>query len=108
MSHTDLRDWLKAVESRGELKHVTGADWELEMSSIVELVYREGKDPKPAILFDEVPGYPKGYRTLFGMLGSTWRIARTLGLPEDRIDHISVAESWYQKPRNSTPFHLSW
>lgn len=103
MSHTDLRDWLKAVESRGELKHVTGADWELEMSSIVELVYREGKDPKPAILFDEVPGYPKGYRTLFGMLGSTWRIARTLGLPEDRIDHISVAESWYKKTKELHP-----
>ena len=71
MGHTDLRDWLKTVESRGQLKQVSGAGWDLEMSGIVELIYREGKDPKPAILFDEIPGYPKGFRTLFGMLGST-------------------------------------
>jgi len=103
MSYTDLRDWLKAVESRGELKHVTGADWDLEMSSIVELVYREGNDPKPAILFDEIPGYPKGYRTLFGMLGSTWRIARALGLSEDRVDHISVVENWYKRTKELRP-----
>ena len=48
MSHTDLRDWLEAVESRGELEQVSGANWDLEISSIAELVYREGKDPNPS------------------------------------------------------------
>ena len=62
MSHTDLRDWLKEVEDNGQLKCIDGAGWDLEMGSIVELIYREGKDPKPTILFDEIPGYPKGYR----------------------------------------------
>ena len=100
MSRTDLRDFIKAVESKGELKYVTGANWDVEMSSIVELIYREGKHPKPAIMFDEIPGYPKGYRTLFGMLGSTWRIARTLGLPEDKVDPMSVAENWYKKSKD--------
>lgn len=100
MSHTDLRDWLKAIETQGQLKQVTGAGWELEMGAIVELIYREGKDPKPAVMFDEIPGYPKGYRTLFGMLGSTWRIARTLGLPEDKIDPMSVTDSWYKKSKD--------
>ena len=67
------------------------------MSSIVELIYREGKHPKPVVLFDEIPGYQKGYRTLFGFLGSTWQIAKTLGLPEDQTDPVMVAENWYQK-----------
>ena len=99
MSHTDLRDWLESVKSHGELEQVKGATWDLEMSSIVELVYREGKDPKPALLFDEVPGYPKGYRTLFGMLSSTWRIAKTLGLPEKRVDPLGLADNWYKKSK---------
>ena len=57
MSHIDLRHWLEAVESRGELEYITGVDWKLDMSSIVEVIYREGREPKPAILFDEVTGY---------------------------------------------------
>jgi hypothetical protein len=36
---------------------------------MVELIYREGKDPKPALIFDEIPGNPKGFRTIFGMQG---------------------------------------
>jgi UbiD family decarboxylase len=103
MSHTDLRDWLKEVEDNGQLKCIDGAGWDLEMGSIVELIYREGKDPKPTILFDEIPSYPKGYRTLFGMLGSTWRIVRTLGLPEDRIDCLGITDNWYKKARNLRP-----
>ena len=97
MGHTDLRDWLKVVESHGELKHITGAEWDLEMSGIVEMVYREGKDPKPLLIFDDIPGYPKGYRTLFGLLSSPWRIARTLGLPEDELDHNSLLRNWREK-----------
>lgn len=103
MAHKDLRDWLEDVEKYGQLMRVNGARWDLEMSSIVELIYREGKDPKPAILFDEIPEYPKGYRTLFGMLGSTLRIAKTLGLPEERIDRLGVAESWYKKSKDLKP-----
>ncbi len=103
MSHVDLRDWLQQIEKHGQLKKINGANWDLEMGSIVELVYREGKDPKPALLFDEIPGYPKGFRTLFGMLGSTWRIAKTLGLPEDRIDRLGITDNWYKKARELRP-----
>lgn len=103
MSYIDLRDWLEAVDRQGELKRINGASWDLEMSTITELVYREGKDPKPALLFDEIPGYPKGFRTLFGMLGSTWRIAKTLGLPEDQTNHSSVLQNWNQKVKSIQP-----
>jgi 4-hydroxy-3-polyprenylbenzoate decarboxylase len=103
MGHSDLRDWLTVVENHGQLKRINGAGWDLEMGSIVELIFREGKDPKPTLLFDEIPGYPKGFRTLFGMLGSTWRIAKTLGLPEDRIDFLGIADSWYRKAKEIRP-----
>ena len=43
MAYKDIRDWLAAVERDGELKRISGAHWDLEMSSIAEIVYREGK-----------------------------------------------------------------
>jgi 4-hydroxy-3-polyprenylbenzoate decarboxylase len=100
LSHRDLRDFLSQVEAQGELKRVKGANWDVEMSSIVELIYREGKGDRPAILFDEIPGYPQGYQALFGTIGSTWRIAKTLGLDETRTDPMSLAENWYNKSKN--------
>ena len=85
LTHHDLRSWLDDVEKRGELKTIKGAHWDLEMSAIIEIMAGKEIEPKPAVIFDDIPGYPKGFRTLFGMLGSTWRIAKTLGLPEDQV-----------------------
>lgn len=75
----DLRQYLAAVEDHGELKTLRGANWDLEMGAIVELIYRGAKDPKPVVVFDDIPGFPPGFRTAFGMLASTWRLAKTLG-----------------------------
>lgn len=101
LSYQDLRDFLAIIEGKGELKKINEANWDVEMSSISELFYREGQDPRPALLFDNIPGYPEGYRTLFGMLGSTWRIARALGLPEDATGPMHVHENWYQKSKKT-------
>jgi UbiD family decarboxylase len=101
MSYKSLREFLELAERRGELKRMNGAHWDLEMSGIAELVHGEGKgkEPRPAILFDEIPDYPKGYRTLFGQLDSTWRIAKVLGLPEDQTDRMSLVRNWRKKQK---------
>lgn len=100
MPYKDLREWLELVEKRGEVKHISGASWDLEMSGISELIHGpESKGPKPALLFDDIPGYPKGYRTLFGHMSSAWRIALTLGLPQDQIDGLSLARNWRDKAK---------
>ena len=80
MTHHDLRNWLESVEKQEEVRHISGANWDIEMSSIAEIVYREGKNPKPVLIYDDIPGYPSGYRTLLGLLASTWRICKALGL----------------------------
>ena len=58
----DLRAWLHDVEALGELKDVRGADWDLELGAISELNVK--KERPPALLFDEIPGYPMGFRIL--------------------------------------------
>ena len=97
MAYKGLRDWLEAIEKQGELKRISGADWKLEMASIAEIVYKEGKGPNPVLLFDDIPGYPKGFQALFGQLSSPWSITTSLGLPADQLDRNDILRNWRQK-----------
>ncbi|HEX9878980.1 MAG TPA: UbiD family decarboxylase, partial [Candidatus Binatia bacterium] len=82
-AYQDLRDWLDIVESMGELKKIDNADWNLEMGTLAELVARESKGVVPAVLFDNIKDYPKGFRALFAQNASFKRMALNLGLPLD-------------------------
>src|SRR5215212_8077464 len=64
VQYRDLREWLALVEGFGELTHVKGADWNLELGTISELNYR--RKPVPALLFDEIKGCRPGFRVLTG------------------------------------------
>ena len=77
---TDLRDFLAAVEEGGELKRVSGAHWDKEIGAVTEVLYREKVDRSPLLMFDDIPGYPKGFRCIYGMLGSPLRLALGLGI----------------------------
>ena len=63
--HDDLREFIARAERAGEIVRITGADWKLEMGTLAEIVNHARPEP-PAILFEEVPGYPKGMRLLSG------------------------------------------
>ncbi len=80
--YQDLREWIQQADALGEIKHVQGAHWNLEMGGITEIVCRAKEQP-PAILFDHIPDYPTGHRALFGQLGTLKRLALSLGLPLD-------------------------
>ena len=43
-TYEDLRDWLEIVDGMGELKKIDGADWNLEMGTLAELVARQLSD----------------------------------------------------------------
>ncbi|MBI3001453.1 MAG: UbiD family decarboxylase, partial [Deltaproteobacteria bacterium] len=80
MERNDLRGFIEAFEQMGELRHVEGADRDLEVGAITEMMAeRRG----PALLFDKIKGFPAGYRILSNPLSSTKRLALVLGLPQD-------------------------
>jgi len=79
--HADLRELVARIERAGELARVSGADWNLEMGTLAEIVYRERAANPPALLFERIPGYPPGFRTLSGTTNSSRRLALTLGFP---------------------------
>lgn len=58
----DLRALLKQGRTLGELSEVCGADWNFELGAISGLKVK--RDGAPALLFDEMAGYPKGYRVV--------------------------------------------
>ena len=80
-SYRGLRGWIDTVDRLGELKRVSGAHWDVEMGAVTHMLTEKSGGTAPAILFDDVPGYAKGFRTLYGQLSSIKRIALTLGLP---------------------------
>lgn len=80
--HVDLRDWLQRTEDLGEIKKIDGADWNLEIGAVAEMIYHQSPENPPCLLFDNIPGYPQGFRILSGMTNSPKRLAMTLGFPE--------------------------
>ncbi len=94
----DLRGWLAEVERIGELARIgEQTDWDEEISGITYVAGK--KKGSPALLFENIKGYPKGYRVLSNILGSSLnRIALSLGLPLDlsTVDMIKRAKDLYK------------
>src|SRR5215467_2143129 len=77
MANKDVRDWIDGIKAAGELKIITGAEPKEEIGGIVD-IYMRGMG-NPAVMFDEIPGFPRGYRVIANILTSiprvTWRSA---------------------------------
>src|SRR5437588_2263161 len=91
----DLRSWLDEIRELGELKEVRGADWNLELGAISELNVK--KDSPPALLFDEIAGYPKGFRVLTCSTSSPARLSSILRFGLQRT-HRGLVEALRGKP----------
>lgn len=76
----DLREWLKLVEDKKMLLRITEeVDLNEEMSGITYLAAKN--ESSPALLFENVKGYPDK-KVLFNIIGPSMdRYALTLGLP---------------------------
>src|SRR5262245_15019832 len=84
----DLRTWLAEIDSIGQLKRVSGASPELEIGIINEI---NGQRRGPALLFDDIPGYRKGFRMLTSSITNAKRLSVTLGLRDVANDQELVA-----------------
>src|SRR3954463_5157989 len=103
MQYRGLRGWLEQVDKMGELRKVDGAHWDVEMGAITHMLTEKSGGTAPAILFDEVPGYPKGYRTLYGHFSSLKRIALTLGLPLKFDRKVDVVKRYHERMQDLKP-----
>ena len=81
MRFQDLRAYLAEAERRDLLRVVTGADWNLEIGALATMLQGTAEDP--ILLFDDVPGYPSGFRVLANHLDTVAKQAMVLGVEAD-------------------------
>src|SRR5207247_9154493 len=75
--YQELRGWIDAARGLGEVRDVRGATWQEDIGRITEMLHHT--DDSPAVLFDEIPGYPPGYRILANANATRRRLEMTLG-----------------------------
>ena len=101
MANKDLRDWIEGIRAAGELKVIKGAEPKEEIGGIVDIYQR--KMGNPALMFEEVPGYPKNFRVIANILTSVPRINVALGLPP-AASEMELVHWWRDYMRKAPSF----
>jgi len=91
----DLRQWIDEMRTLGEIRDVLGADSHLEIGAISQLIVK--RDKPPALLFDEIVGYPKGHRVLTCSTSSPTRLSAILRLGFES-SHLGLVGRMRGKP----------
>ena len=78
IGYDDLREWLAMAERLGEVRTVKGANCEEDIGLAAEAVLRA--EHGPCVVFEDIPGCPKGFRLLLNVFAGTRR-NMTLGFP---------------------------
>ncbi|MFD4531743.1 UbiD family decarboxylase [Kitasatospora sp. NPDC058397] len=98
----DLRhyiDHLTEALGKDEVLQIDGADRDLDIGGITELLAeREG----PALMFDNIPGFPTGYRVFTNFMGTPARTAVALGLPHDTAE-LDIVRAWKDLSKRIEP-----
>lgn len=98
-SGNDLRMFLDELAEMGELRTFEGADWDLEIGALTEI----GADQNgPALLFDAIKDYPKGFRVVSNISAALKRTALSLGLPID-LSGTELIDAWRKRMRQFEP-----
>jgi len=101
MANKDLRSFVDAAREAGELKRIKGAEPKEEIGGIVDIYQR--RMGNPAVMFEEVPGFPKGSRVLANILTSVPRINIALGLPPEGTE-MELVQWWRNYMRTAPTF----
>src|SRR5512132_286741 len=100
IGYKDLREYLTAVDRLGELRRVNGADWDLELGAITEVAAR-ANNPK-VVLFDNIKGYPKGFRVVTNPVCSSATTALAFGL-DPKLTGLDIIRQWKERLGKQTP-----
>lgn len=85
----DLRQYIMDLEDLTLLRTVHGANWDLEIGAVTDL---NAKRKKYSLLFDDIQGYPHGFRVLTGSLLDATRVALSLNI-QDVHDNVSLVRA---------------
>src|SRR5262249_59923504 len=78
VSYRDLREFITEVEALGALRRIDGADPRFEIGGITEVA--PGLPDCPALLFDSIQGFARGFRVVTNATTSATRAALALNI----------------------------
>jgi 3-polyprenyl-4-hydroxybenzoate decarboxylase len=97
----DLRTWLDEVNKIGQLMAVENVHWDLELSTLTEIINERSKT-RPAIIFDRIKDYPRGYRVAANLVSSVDRLAMTLGM-KPGLGDMGFVQAWREQVKKIAP-----
>jgi len=100
MPYESLGEFIKAADAVGEVRYVDGADLDLDVGCLTELVAERNG---PMLVFDKFSGYPSGYRIASNAVrSSARRFALAMELSLD-VHSLELLRLWREKRKTFTP-----
>jgi UbiD family decarboxylase len=92
--YKDLREFIALVDKLNALRPVAGADPMFEIGGITEVA--AGMPDGPALLFDDIKGFPRGFRVFTNAVTNPQRAALALGL-DPALRPLDALKAWMEK-----------
>ena len=98
--YKDLREFIGLVDKLKALRRVDGADPLYEIGGITEVA--AGLPDGPAVLFDNIKGFPRGFRVFANATTHPRRAALALGL-DPALRPLDALKAWMEKRKTLQP-----
>jgi UbiD family decarboxylase len=98
--YKDLREFIGRVEELGALRRIEGADPRFEIGGITEVA--AGQPDCPALLFDGIKGFPRGFRIFTNATTNVQRAALALGI-DPNLRPLDALKAWMEKRKALVP-----
>src|SRR5262245_31087335 len=92
--YKDLREFIELVDKLGALRRIEGADPRFEIGAITEVA--AGRPDGPALLFDGIKGFPRGFRVFTNATTTAQRAALALGI-DPALRPLDALKAWMAK-----------
>jgi 4-hydroxy-3-polyprenylbenzoate decarboxylase len=98
--YKDLREFIGLVDQLGALRRIEGADPRFEVGGITEVA--AGSPECPALLFDNIKGFSRGFRIFTNATTNVQRASLALGL-DPAIRPLDALKAWIEKRKDLRP-----
>ena len=89
-----MREFIDRVDALGALRRVDNADPAFEIGGITEVA--AGQPECPALLFDSIKGFPRGFRVFTNATTNSQRAALALGI-DPALRPLDALKAWMEK-----------
>src|SRR5438128_12091621 len=98
--YKDLREFIELVDKLGALRRIEEADPRFEIGAVTEAA--AGRPDGPALLFDGIKGFPRGFRIFTNATTSPQRAALALGI-DPGLRPLDALKAWMEKRKTLQP-----